>query len=504
MRWLLLLFVLSACSLNQTDEAKKDRSMALLNQRKYERSVDELENALRANPNDHSTALLLAMAHIGRANAEMLQLFSAVLGKQENPPPALLARVKCNDEPWDSLKDESLACVASRILRQVPDQLNPDVARSQQLLRQYYDNPKITSADVNFFAAYVELYRLLNRFNALSSPATAARFDDLHLDNAKFDDITSPEFEKADSLFGYVVRELKTMGDEFMQVYKRLKYSYSKLAKYTASIDGKPIVSYKDHVLIFDEDMSVARIAHFAITVLEDEEGKTDERLNANVSGLLARAMPEMERMAQRLRYVSGPTLAWERISTAFHFEKLFKDFLKGLSGGIGRGPSADLSGWMVDEVEKAGNVLWEHPPGIFGDFLNAMKDSWDSESLRALSAYHKASAPEWEELSAICRLWGEVRDKGADRFEGRRMVKDLVSRRERDREYLKFPENPDARSVNVWLREVADEGSIYERNYELGKYSSDLKPPGAARRALVHNAWTRTRAWLDRNVLSR
>jgi hypothetical protein len=504
MRALLLLLLLSSCSLNQTDEAKKDRSMALLNQRKYAQSVDELEASLRANPNDRSTALLLAMAHIGHADAEMLQLFSAVLGKQEHPAPALLAKVKCNDEPWDSLKDESIACVASRILRQVPDELNGDVARSQQLLRQYYGNPKVTSADVNFFAAYVETYRLLNRFNALASPATGARFDELHLDNTKFDDISSPEFEKADSLFGYLVRELKTMGDEFMQVYKRLKYSYSKLAKYTASIDGKPLVSYKGHVLIFDEDMSVSRIARFAITVLEDEEGKADDRLNANVSGILARSMPQLVRVAQRLRYVSGPTMAWNRISTAFRFERLFKDFLKGLSGGLGRGPSADLSGWMVTEVEKAGNEMWEHPPGIFGDFLNAMKDSWDSESLRALSAYHKASAPEWEELSAICRLWGEVRDNKADRFEGRRMVKDLVARREANRDYLKFPDTVDARSVNTWLRDVLTEGSIYERNYELGKYSSNLKPPSHARVALVHEAWARSVTWLDHNVLAR
>lgn len=523
---------LSACSLNKTDESQKDRSMALLNQRKYDQSVGELEDKLRANPNDRSTALLLSMAHIGSANAEMLQLFSAVLGRQGKPAPSVLAKIQCDDEAWDSLKDKNLACVASRILRQTPEELNPDMGRAQQLLRQYYANPKLTEADVNFLSAYVELYRFLNRFRYLTGPRVGAEFRNLSLNAKKIEDVRTPEFEKADRLFALVVRELKSMGDEFMQVFRRLKYSYSKLAKYTASIDGKPILQYKRHVLVFDEDMSVARLARFVITVLNDEQGKADEKLdqhasnlgtttvrvpsaapkdkqgkvdeklNQHFSGILSRAAPRLMQLARELKYATPSNLAWDKISTSFAFEKLLKDFLGSLGETAGRAPSADLTVWMTNEIDLASDAMWENPPGLFGEFVKAMRESWDTESLRALSAYHRASAPEWEELSAILQLWSKVRDNGEDRFEGNRMMTALVDRRERDREYLKFPSTVTAESMDQWIRDFVTEAGRYEQDYELGKFSSDLQPPSAERRELVHEAWSRTRAWLERNVL--
>jgi hypothetical protein len=493
---------LGACTANRTDESRKDREMALLNQRKYGQSVNELETSLRQNPNDRSTALLLAMAHIGEANAEMLQLFSSVLKAQGAPPPELLARVRCNDEPWDNLQDKSAACIASRILRNVPDELNADMARSQQLLRQYYPDARATKSDVNFLAAYVEVYRFLNRFNYLTNPRTWADAEGLKLDNKKFDDVTTPEFEKADAMFGLGVHELKNLGDEFMQAYKRLQHSYGKLAKYTSSINGKPIIQYKGHVLIFDEDMSVDRIAKFVLTVLNDEQGKADKKLNENFSGILSRLAPAAVRLARELEYVSGPTEAWNHITTSFQFENLLKNFLRGLSLGSGRVPSADLSGWMIDELDTAGDELLKNPPGLFGDFAKAMRESWNTESMRALSAYHKATAPEWLELSEIIRLWGKVRDNDEDSFEGRKMAHDLVSHREADHNYLKFPATVTPVSIDGWFREILAEGAVYERGYEAGKYSPNNRPPSPARRALVHEAWTRSNAWLAKNVL--
>ncbi len=501
---LLALANFAACSLNKTEESQKDRSMALLNERKYDQSVQELEASLQSNPRDRSTALLLSMAHVGKANAEMLQLFGMVLGRQGNPPPGVLSTVQCSDEPWEDLRDKSIECIVTRILQQVPDEPNRNVIRAQMLLREYYPQPAATAADVNFFAAYVELYRVLNRVRVLSSPAITKKLEELRLEEKTFENLSSAEFEEADAQFSFIVRELKAMGDELMHIFRRLKYSYSKLAKYTASIDGKPLLEYKEHKLVFDEEMSVARIAKFVIAVLNDEEGEADKRINNNISGLLNKAAPEIMKLARKLRYASGPAEAWDKISTSFKFERAIKQFLRGLQGGMdGRSPNADLSAWMVEEVETATNVMWENPPGIFGDFVQSLRDSWNGESMRPLVAYSKISAPEWRELSEILKLWDKVRANGDDRFEGRKMSKTLVQRRENDPQYLAFPVTVNAGTIKNWLSEIVREAHQYEKDYERGKFSVDNIPPSADRVALVREAWTRTKSWLEKNVLT-
>ena len=95
----------------------------------------------------------------------------------------------------------------------------------------------------------------------------------------------------------------------------------------TSSIDGKPLLEYKSHQLVFDENMSVGKIAHFMIEVLDDEKGQTDSRMNGEISGLLQKHTKDIEKIVNQLRHTSGPVGAFEKLQTAFHFEKSLKDF---------------------------------------------------------------------------------------------------------------------------------------------------------------------------------
>ncbi len=499
----LLLFALSACSLNKTEESKKDRSMALLNQRSYSQNVNELEQALRDNPKDRSNALLLAMAHIGKANAELFQLLGSVLAHQSTPPPSLLAAVRCGDERWDNLQNKSVVCLASRILRQVPDEPNMNMARAQALLRGYYGEFKTTSSDINFLAAYIELYRILNRVRVLTSPKFTAEIQKLKITHEKFENISTPEFEKADALFAYMVRELKAMGDDFMHFFRRMKYSYAKLATYTKNVDGKPILEYKKKQLIFDDNMTVGRIFKFIVNAMEEEKGDADRNLNRKLSGLLEKWTPEIVKIARELRYVSGPADAMNKITTTIQFENFIRDFLTKL-GNSGRSIASDIPFFLREDFDRAGDVLWEHPPGIFGDFSVALRQSWDGESLRALSKYHRESAPDWQELSDILKLWTRVREDSSGTYAGHKMMDSLKKRRYNDAHYLAFPDKISAESVHGWLREVMTEADRYEQGYLVGEFSADGAAPPPARRELVHEAWTRTKAWCNKNLLLR
>ncbi len=495
------LLALVSCTLNKTEDSKKDRSMSLLNERRYEESIEELEQALRDNPKDRSNALLLAMAHIGRANAELFQLLGAVLAHQSVPPPSLLAAVRCGDEPWDNLQNKSVACLATRILRQVPEEPNLNMARAQALIRDYYRDYRGTSSDINFLAAYIELYRILNRTRVLTSKKFGAEITKVRITHKKFEDVTTPEFEKADALFAFTVRELKAMGEEFMHFFRRMKYSYSKLATYTKSIDGKPMLEYKRHRLIFDDEMTVSRIFKFMVNAMEDEKGDTDRNLNRKLSGFLEKWAPEIVKIARRLRYVSGPEEALDRITTSIQFESFIRDFLTRL-GNSARGPASDIPFFLRDDFDRAADVFWETPPGIFGDLSSALRQSWDSESLRAMAEYHRKSAPDWTELADVLALWKKVSEDSSGTYAGHKMRDSIFERRRLDASYLRFPDKISPESVHGWLREVVTEAGRYEQDYLSGKYSANGELPLPARRALVHEAWTRTKAWCEKNLL--
>jgi len=236
---------------------------------------------------------------------------------------------------------------------------------------------------------------------------------------------------------------------------------------------------------------------------MEEEKGDADRNLNRKLSGLLERWTPEIVQIARELRYVSGPADAMNKITTTIQFENFIRDFLTKL-GNSGRSIASDIPFFLREDFDRAGDVLWEHPPGIFGDLSVALRQSWDGESLRALSEYHRKSAPDWQELSEILNLWSRVKEDSSGTYAGHEMMRSIKQRRYTDERYLAFPDKISADSVLGWLREVMAEADRYEQNYLAGKFSADGTPPPLARRELVHEAWTRTKAWCNKNLLLR
>ncbi|MCO5142940.1 MAG: hypothetical protein M9962_07615 [Oligoflexia bacterium] len=499
---LFLVFIaLCSCTANQTEDSRADRAMALLNQRKYSEAKHTLEEALAKDPTNKTKAYLLSMAYVGEVDAELFSLLQKVVSEQNTPPPEVLAKLDCGKEEWDSLKDKSIACMMSRILRQIPEHEVENIEKAKKLLREYYPDPKTTNHDKNFFIAYLELYKILNRARILTSQEMYERVKKIETIRSEKELIPGQkEFEEVNALIKIPIHHLKNMSDEFMHMFRRLKYSYTKIATYTKNIDGKPILEVEGKKLYFDENTDVSSFVHFGIEVLSSQGEKVDRNSNRNLQGVLEKIAPRLLYQLDQLGYITRNSKTLDKVFLSFKFQKFILDFLKeAVTVKEGRQVSSDVDDlrlvWLKDGLKS-------NPPGIFGDLKKSIISTWNQEDITPIFDFHRRTKDEWNTLGIILKRWDSLgrEDDFSELEEAFRVFvrndTKTIFRHNRD-----SSENFLLLTPKEFIATVLLDAEYFLENYAKGSYTK--KVPDEKKVKIIQFEFLEIKKWLEKNIIN-
>ena len=330
----------NGCSLFQSARSRTDRAVSLMNHGNYSAAVSLLEQEHGNHPDDHHVTVLLAQAHLGSAKLEMLELADHVMsGQARSGAIELKARPDCPAGPIKDVHDSDAGCILLRILTELPAADDPHVLRARDLLRAAYPDPVHTSTDINFLAAFVEFSSALARTRAFIIKGQIQGPQDIQI-----------------SAF---IHQSKGLLDELQQGLKRARYSYGKVSRFVANLDGKPLIEIGGQKLVFNEDIGVPALLRFMAAVLHESADQIDSQLNTASAGALGNLGSGFVSVLQSLDLANFGGETGQMLVSTLHFES-----------AIGAALSSVADGVEKDEHFDVFSQAWKDPPRIFREPL--------------------------------------------------------------------------------------------------------------------------------------
>jgi hypothetical protein len=417
----LFLAIACGCGLNSSSRSQLDRAMALMNQARYADASATLESLHSKNPSDSRVSILLAQANLGQANLEMLDLANQVMSSQ--PPSPVIELSSPPDCPTGAIHDIQGAdarCLVYRVIQLLPRPDEPHVIRARDVLRAAFPDPKTTDGEINFLAAYVELASALARVKAFLVPNAFGG--------------------SQDAKFTYFVHHAKAFLDELQQGLLRARYSYRKVSKFVANLDGKPLIKVGDQELVFSEDIGIPTLLRFAASVVHESADSVDSQLSAATGSALGGIGSGFVSVLQALDVGQFGGAAGNDLEVMWKFEPVINSALNSVADSIDKTGRFDLF-----------SLTWSDPPRLFAGLVTAADAAWNGETPAPLRGYLQSTQGAWDELEALREGWTDWVNLGLAPAQRDSLTAFLSFERKNDPRLGSFPAELTMPNLKAW-----------------------------------------------------
>jgi hypothetical protein len=457
-----------------------DRATRFMNERQYSEAINILEGIYAENPNNSQTALLLAQAHLGNAHFEMMDLIGKVSGRQD-PIPAdtyWVVQPKCDDGPIEKIAGYDIRCILFRLMNHLPDAEDPSLIRARNILRTTFKDPSQTASDVNFLSAVVEFNSALFRLRNLGTSKAKELLDHEPTNQAM-----------ADAQFKLVSHNVKRFIVEIFLGFKRLRYSYGKLANFIRNLDGKPMITIGDQTLIFSDNLDTKDILRFAALIVHDRAQGVDDQLSY---------------LAQRQIQIVGMKYS----SQLAKFDRSFfsRDQLENLSIYWRFNHAISQIFDEIAEIDtrdnqfKPATLLWENPPILFREFRDSIEQGWSQEAATPVWDYFLRTKDRWNELGQILDAWAYWFDQGLSRAQQTEIRSFIRRTIKEDPRFSNLPERIRTESIEKYGRDMTN--ALMEKLKAIFSGQTQEIPSLTQEQIESGDAiLRRTEKWIDQNL---
>lgn len=469
-----------SCGQNQSDRSRVDHAIHAMNNRQYDEAVSILESVYAENPAHSSNALLLAQAHLGKAGFEMMGLIEKVAGAQENvdPDQYWVDQPHCDSGPIEKIAGYDVRCLIFRLMNNLPDAEDPSLIRARNILRSAFKDPAQTPSDANFLSALVEFSSAFYRIREFGKTQSKVLLEQEPNDVAT-----------ADQQFKLVSHHLKRFLIETHYGFKRLRYSYGKLARIVKSMDGKPMVTIGDRTLMFSDNLDTADILRFASVLVQDRAEGVDSQISDFVGqGIRVAGIKYMGTLARLDRaFFSRDQL--EELSISWKFNHATAKLLEWLAASDSK-----------DFKFKPAMLLWDNPPIIFREFRDAIESGWTKETVGPLWDYFLSTRDRWNELGHIMDDWGAWYNNELTFAQRSQIEAYLREAIHNDRNFTNLPERIRTETLEKYGQDLT-EAMIRELGKILSGQAREIKTLNSDQMNHGQLVLKRTISWINANL---
>lgn len=379
--FILLLLLNLGCGVGATKKSEMDRARALINDKKYEEAAEHLENLYSKYPSDSQVAYFLAQAHLGAGGFEMLEFVSQVTAPQEVEIELAGKKIiECDEGSIQRYQGQDIRCMLVRVSEHLFNADNSHILRAKFLLRRHFPTANGTRSDINFVSALVETGSALSRFKLL-----------LELGAPAHSSMTiAPRLS-------YVIHQIKNMLREFFWGLIRARFSYQKIRKLIATVDGRPILKIGKESLVFSEYLNEQEIFSFFPQAIRQYGPSIDRELNRQTSELIQHLPVGLLRILKNVGFI---TFEKNVVVTAFQYGSAVDSFLQLATTTAEKPVQAPLEEMHFFET------VWQNPPPILFKFKMALVQAWEHELGDPIVKYYEDTSKEWTDLGVLVSTW--------------------------------------------------------------------------------------------------